>query len=71
MHLQISPTYLVKYRNEESEDKTLRELINEKGVAEVTAKEEGRVNIGRSVKMKYCFGGEVTPETTMRRKTPR
>ena len=71
MHLQISPIYYVKYRNKESEDKTLRELINEKGVAEVTAKEEGRVNIGRSVKMEYCFGGEVTPETTRKRKAPR
>ena len=45
MHLQVAPIYYVKYRNEESEDKALRELINEVGVTEITTKEKGRVNM--------------------------
>ena len=45
----------------------LRELINE-GVAEVTTKEEERVNMGKSVTMEHCLGGKETQETTRRRK---
>ena len=37
-------------------------------MAQVTAKEKGRVNMKRSVKMEHCFGGEETHETTGRRK---
>ena len=43
MHLQTTPIYYVKYGNEKSQDKSLRELINKEGMAEVTAVEEGRV----------------------------
>ena len=53
MHLQTTPIYNVKYRNEESEDKSKRELINEEGVAELTAIEE-RVNM-RNVILEHCF----------------
>ena len=60
----------MKYRKKEREDKTLRELLDDEGVAEVTAKEEGRVKI-RSVTMKHCFEGGERHETARRRKTPR
>ena len=65
IYLQIAPIYYVKYRNEESEDKRLRELINEEEVTEVTAKKEERKNMG-SVKIEYCFGAEETHKTTRR-----
>ena len=71
MHLQYTPIYYVKYRNEKCEDKALRELINEEGVAEVTNKIEERMNMRSSVKMEHCFGGKETLETTRRRKAPR
>ena len=45
MHLQVTPIYYVGNRNEKSEDKAQRDLINKKGVAEVTTVEEGRVNM--------------------------
>ena len=45
MLLQNASINYVKYRKEESEDKAFRELINEERVAEVTAKQEGRVNM--------------------------
>ena len=38
MHLQVAQIYYVKYREEESEDKALRELVNKEGVAKVNAK---------------------------------
>ena len=60
MHLQVTPIYYVGNRNEKSEDKAQRDLINKKGVAEVTTKEEGSVNMERNVKMKHCFEGEDT-----------
>ena len=41
MHLQSTPAYYVKYINEESGDKALKELINVEGMAEVTEIEEG------------------------------
>ena len=48
MCLQTAPIYYIKYRNEESEHKALRKLINEERVVEVTTIEEGRTNM-RSV----------------------
>ena len=70
MHLKTTPIYYVKYRNEESEDKPLRELINIEGVARVTTKEERRVNM-RNVTMEHCFENKETRETIRRRKMPR
>ena len=71
MHLQVATKFYFKYRNEESENKALRELIKEEGVAEVTAVEEKTMNMNRSETLKHCFGGEETHETTRMRKTPR
>ena len=48
MHLQTTPIYYIKYRNKESEEKALRELINEE-VVDVTAIEEARLNMRKSV----------------------
>ena len=70
MHLQTTPIYYVKYRNEESEDKALRKLINEDGVAEKTTKEKEKVNMN-NVTMEHCFGNEGIHETTRRKKIPR
>ena len=39
-NLQATAIYYIKYINEESEDKALKELINKKEVAKVTAIEE-------------------------------
>ena len=69
MHLQTTPIYYVKYRNEESKDKALRELINVEGVAEVSGIEEGIVNMRRSVTIEQCFENEETHKTTKKRKT--
>ena len=66
MHQQNIPIYYVKYRNKESEDKALRELINEDGLAEVNAIEEERVNM-RCVTMrekKKLHERKVIPKTT-------
>ena len=38
MHLKMTPMYYVRYRNEESEDKALKKLINEERGAEVITK---------------------------------
>ena len=40
-------------------------------MAKVTAIEEGRVNMRRSVTMEHCFKNKETCETTRRGKTPR
>ena len=40
INMQNTPTYYVKYRKEENEDKAIRELIKNKSVAEVIAKEQ-------------------------------
>ena len=46
-------------------------LINEGGVAELTAIKEGKVNMRRSVTIKHSFGNVETHATTRRRKTQR
>ena len=55
MLLKTTPKYYGKCRNEKSEDKALGELINVEGVLEITAIEEGRLNMKRKVTMQYCF----------------
>ena len=71
MQLKTTPIYYVKYRNDESEDKALRELINEEGVAEVTTIEEGRMKMRKFVTIEHCLVNEETYETTRRKKTQR
>ena len=69
MNLQKTLTYNIKYRKEENENEALRELINEEGVAKVTAIEQERVN-RKTIKMEHCFRNEETHETNKGRKTP-
>ena len=59
MHLQNAPIYYAKYKKQESKVNALMELIKG-GVAKVTATEERKVNMRRSVTLEHYIGGKET-----------